>query len=91
MGVVAEAFTPYTATQHLLGTIDVVFPDVRGPRRRASMSTYLHATHVFAASKELLTVLGTYVDDVVLVDGQWRIVERFLQFTSFETSTRTLP
>ena len=91
LGVVVEAFKPYTATQHLLGTIDVVFPVSRGRLREASMSTYLHATHVSAASSELLTVLGTYFDQVRLVDGGWRIVNRFLQFTSFETAPRTLP
>ena len=91
LAVVVEAFQPYTATQHLIGTIDVVFPDGRGPRREASMSTYLNATHVLAATEELSTVLGTYFDDVQLIDGSWRIVHRFLQFTSFETSPRTLP
>jgi hypothetical protein len=91
LGVVVDAFQPYTATQHLLGTIDVVFPAGRRRRRDASMSTYLHATHVLAASKELLTVLGTYLDRVELIDREWRIVDRFLQFTSFETTARTLP
>jgi hypothetical protein len=91
LGVVAQAFEPYTATQHLLGTIDVVFPAGPGRRRQASMSTYLNATHVLAATKELSTVLGTYFDQVELIDRNWRIVDRFLQFTSFETSPRTLP
>jgi hypothetical protein len=46
---------------------------------------------VLAATKELSTVLGTYFDQVELIDRNWRIVDRFLQFTSFETSPRTLP
>jgi len=91
LGVVADAFVPYTATQHLLGTINVEFPDQPGRRRQASMSSYLHATHVFEATPELLKVLGTYFDDVAVVDGEWRIVARFLQFLSFETVPRTLP
>ncbi len=88
--VVVKAFEPYSATQHLLGTINVEFDD-RG--RSATMSTYLHATHVLKApSTDLLTVLGTYYDTVEQQRRSgWRIVKRFLQFTSFETSQRTLP
>ncbi len=92
-GIVRDAFVPYSATQHLLGTIDVeVGPEV-GPdqRRKGRMSTYLQATHVLADTPELLEVLGTYLDEVVLTDFGWRIARRFLQFTSFETVPRTLP
>lgn len=88
--VVENAFQPYSATQHLLGTIDIEIDNRRGP---ASMSTYLQATHVFTApSKDLLTVLGTYYDTVERQRrGGWLIVKRFLQFTSFETSQRSAP
>jgi hypothetical protein len=93
--VVAGAFVPYQATQHLLGTINVeIGRDGAGNRTkksRASMSTYLTATHVFRANKDLLIVLGTYYDDVERTRGGWRIVNRFLQFTSFETRQRTAP
>ena len=88
--VVENAFQPYSATQHLLGTINVDFGQRGGG---ATMSTYLHATHVFKApSMDLLTVLGTYIDTVEQQRRTgWRIVKRFLQFTSFETSQRTAP
>lgn len=88
--VVVTAFQPYSATQHLLGTINVDFGGRHGP---VTMSTYLHATHVFKApSKDLLTVLGVYIDTVEQQRRTgWRIVNRFLQFISFETSQRTLP
>lgn len=87
--VVEKAFQPYSATQHLLGTINVDFDQLRGS---AMMTTYLHATHVVTANKDLLTVLGTYYDTVEQQRRVgWRIVKRFLQFTSFETSQRSLP
>jgi hypothetical protein len=67
----------------------VQFTDRR--RRQATMTSYLTATHVLIATPTLSTVLGTYIDDVAKVRGSWRITKRFLQFTSFETSTRTAP
>lgn len=87
---VSDAFIPYSATQHLLGTINVEFdPNRKGV---AQMTTYLHATHVYAAKLELLTVLGTYIDTVERIRRVgWRITNRFLQFTSFETSPRLAP
>jgi hypothetical protein len=88
--VVENAFQPYSATQHLLGTINVVFDNRRG--NSATMTTYLHATHVFKApDMSLLTVLGTYYDTVQQSRRAWRIVNRFLLFKSFETSKRTAP
>lgn len=88
--VVIGAFTSYTATQHLLGTINVVFD--ADQRNRAQMTSYLQATHVLADAPELLIVSGTYIDTVERQrNREWRITERFLQFLSFSTTPRTLP
>lgn len=93
--VVAGAFVPYTATQHHLGTINVEIgrdgAGNRTKRSQASMSSYLIATHVFRANKDILVVLGTYYDDVVRTRDGWKIAARFLQFTSFETRQRSAP
>ncbi len=78
----------YDRTQHLVGTIDVRF--AQGSHRaegaagqtQATMSTYLHATHHVTDSGALDIVLGTYVDDVVQVSGQWRIARRVLSVTA---------
>lgn len=88
--VVIEAFRPYTATQHLLGTINIVHDPTTA--NVARMTTYLHATHVFRENLDLLIVLGTYNDVVAwLPKVGWRITERFLQFTSFSTTQRSAP
>ncbi|WP_420453200.1 nuclear transport factor 2 family protein [Ilumatobacter sp.] len=86
---VIAAFAPFTATQHLLGTIDV---SLGGNRNQpAAMTSYLQATHVYRDTPELLTVLGTYVDRVERTRDGWRIADRFLRFLSFSTIERTLP
>ena len=87
--VVVGAFEPYLATQHLLGTIAITLGSNR--RAPARMTTYLQATHVLRDSPELLTVLGTYVDRVERRSGGWQITDRFLRFTAFSTTPRTLP
>lgn len=86
--VVIGAFQAYSATQHLLGTINVT---VDQNRQAARMTSYLEATHVLKNSLELLIVKGTYIDTVERSQGQWVIVERFLQFLSYNTVARTLP
>ena len=86
-GVVANAFVPYQATQHLLGTIDA---EVTGART-ATISSYLQATHVFEANQDLLIVLGIYEDQAVRTPKGWRIADRFLTFLTFETRQRTAP
>lgn len=86
--VVIGAFQAYSATQHLLGTINV---EVERGRKLGRMSSYLEATHVLNDSQELLIVKGTYFDTVERSRGQWIITERFLQFFSYNTVPRTLP
>jgi hypothetical protein len=52
---------------------------VPGGAKRASMTSYLQATHVFKSpTTELLVCLGTYHDDVVRCPEGWRIARRFL-------------
>lgn len=64
----------YDRTQHLIGTVNVV----PGGGDRASMSSYLHATHHVADNSALSIVLGTYDDIVVRERGEWRIARRTL-------------
>jgi ketosteroid isomerase-like protein len=61
--------------QHLLGSFDI---RVNGD---AAVSTcYLHATQVTQDEAEApLVTMGTYRDRLARIDGQWRIVERWLE------------
>ncbi len=61
-------------TQHLIGSVNVLL----GAGNRATMSSYLHATHHVADNSALSIVLGTYDDAVVRVRGDWRIAKRTL-------------
>jgi hypothetical protein len=83
---VETALTPFSATQHLLGTINVILGSGNNPSA-ATMTTYLHATHEFAPGGNILVVLGTYFDDVVRLKEGWRISKRTLVFTSVELRT----
>ena len=67
----------YTVTQHLLGTIDI---EVKG--ETATMSTYLHATHVLP-NGSIDVANGTYVDEVVKTPDGWRIRSRTLTLITF--------
>jgi hypothetical protein len=78
----------YDRTQHLVGTIDVRLPGQGSPPGRATMSTYLHATHHVADGSALSIVLGTYEDEVVQAQGSWRIARRVLHVL---TTWRTVP
>ncbi len=66
----------YTATQHLMGTVDV---HVRG--NKAKMSSYLQASH-FLADGSVDVAKGTYEDEVVWEHGQWKIRRRTLKLLS---------
>jgi hypothetical protein len=78
----------YDRTQHLVGTIDVRLPGDADPPGRATMSTYLHATHHIADGSALSIVLGTYEDEVVQAQGAWRIARRVLHVL---TTWRAVP
>lgn len=67
----------YTATQHLLGTINI---DVNGDSAR--MTSYLHATHK-RSETSIDVANGTYEDEVVRQNGQWRIQRRVLKLITF--------
>ena len=81
----------YTVTQHLLGTIDV---EVTG--ETATMSTYLHATHVLPDGS-IDVANGTYADEVVKTPDGWRVRSRtltlitFLNLASPAASSKLLP
>ena len=68
----------YDRTQHLMGTVDVTFPN--GPHHddEAHVSSYLHATHHKQDGSAVVIVLGTYIDHVVGNHGSWRIDKRTL-------------
>ena len=82
---VTAALSGYTATQHLIGTIDVTFNNGGdSPPRSATMSTYLCATHERTPGGEIYVVLGTYSDELVRTPAGWRIARRTLTVTSTE-------
>ncbi|MDI3281892.1 nuclear transport factor 2 family protein [Polyangium sp. 15x6] len=68
----------YTSTQHLMGSIsiDVIDDD------DATMTSYLHATHVLADGT-IDVANGTYEDEVVRVNGAWKIKKRTLKLITF--------
>ena len=75
----------YTSTQHLLGTISIELQD-----KSATMSTYLHATHVLPnGSMDIAN--GTYEDTVVQTEEGWRIQSRRLTLITFLNLAPTAP
>lgn len=67
----------YTATQHHMGNVEV---QVGG--NQATMSSYLHATHV-VENGTIDVANGTYADEVVKQNGQWKIKRRVLKLITF--------
>ena len=67
----------YVATQHLMGNIDV---HVNG--NTATISTYLHATHVLPDGT-IDVANGTYEDVAVRKNGVWQIKNRTLKIIDF--------
>ncbi|WP_414562895.1 nuclear transport factor 2 family protein [Anabaena sp. CCY 9613] len=67
----------YQATQHLIGTINI---SVQG--NQATMSSYLHATHK-RSETSIDVANGTYEDELVKVNGQWKIQRRTLKLNNF--------
>ena len=75
----------YTSTQHLIGTISIEVQD-----KNATMSTYLHATHVLPnGSMDIAN--GTYEDSVVQTEEGWRIQSRRLTLITFLNLAPTAP
>ena len=75
----------YTSTQHLLGTISIEVQD-----KSATMSTYLHATHVLPnGSMDIAN--GTYEDTVVKTEEGWRIQSCKLTLITFLNLAPTAP
>ena len=75
----------YTSTQHLIGTISIEVQD-----KSATMSTYLHATHVLPnGSMDIAN--GTYEDTVVQTEEGWRIQSRKLTLITFLNLAPTAP
>jgi len=67
----------YTVTQHLVGTINI---QVDG--KNATMTSYLHATHVLPDGT-MDVANGTYEDEVVRRNGVWKIKTRTLKLITF--------
>ena len=75
----------YTSTQHLIGNISIEVQD-----KSATMSTYLHATHVLPnGSMDIAN--GTYEDTVVKTEAGWRIQSRKLTLITFLNLAPTAP
>ena len=74
----------YTATQHLIGTTNVNIDHTAGktPRMAASMTSYLHATHLLPDGS-INVANGTYEDEVVKTGTGWRIRKRTLRLITF--------
>ncbi|MFN6460466.1 MAG: nuclear transport factor 2 family protein [Nostoc sp. DedVER02] len=67
----------YTATQHLMGTINISIEN-----NKAVMTSYLHATHK-RSETSIDVANGTYEDQVVNVNGNWKIRKRTLKLIDF--------
>ncbi len=67
----------YTATQHLMGTINISFEN-----GKVTMSSYLHATHK-RSETSIDVANGTYEDEVVNIGGRWKISKRTLKLIDF--------
>ncbi|MBD2449154.1 nuclear transport factor 2 family protein [Nostoc sp. FACHB-152] len=67
----------YQATQHLIGTVNISVQN-----NKASMSSYLHATHKLSDTS-IDVANGTYVDEVVNKQGSWKISRRTLTLIDF--------
>ncbi len=78
---VSDTFTAngYTATQHLMGSIDI---HVDGNGVHGTMTSYLHATHTLADGT-IDVANGTYEDEVVRQNGVWKIKTRTLKLIDF--------
>ncbi|MDZ8085208.1 MAG: nuclear transport factor 2 family protein [Nostoc sp. DedQUE12b] len=67
----------YTATQHLMGTINISVQN-----NQARMTSYLHATHK-RSETSIDVANGTYEDKVVNRNGRWKIRNRTLKLIDF--------
>lgn len=67
----------YTATQHLMGTINISVQS-----NQATMTSYLHATHK-RSETSIDVANGTYEDKVVNINGRWKIRNRTLKLIDF--------
>ncbi|QLE50764.1 nuclear transport factor 2 family protein [Nostoc sp. C057] len=67
----------YTATQHLMGTINISIEN-----NKAVMTSYLHATHK-RSETSIDVANGTYEDQVVNINGRWKIRKRTLKLIDF--------
>jgi hypothetical protein len=74
----------YTATQHLIGTINISIDHTTGKTgtMTASMTSYLHATHLLP-NGSINVANGTYEDEVVKTEAGWRIRKRTLKLITF--------
>ncbi len=67
----------YQATQHLMGTINISVEN-----NKATMTSYLHATHK-RSETSIDVANGTYEDQVVKINGRWKIRNRTLKLIDF--------
>ncbi len=67
----------YQATQHLIGTINISVQN-----NQATMTSYLHATHK-RSETSIDVANGTYEDQVVKINGRWKIRNRTLKLIDF--------
>lgn len=72
------ALSRLDASQHLVGSVHVIANGTTG-----QATSYFHSQHVRAdaVGGPLFVIGGTYRDEVVLVDGEWRIAHRRQEYT----------
>jgi hypothetical protein len=67
----------YTATQHLVGNVEAHVIGNHG-----TMTSYVHATHVLPDGS-IAVANGTFEDEVVRQQGQWRISRHTVKLITF--------
>ncbi len=92
---VASALSPFSATQHMLGTqlVDIdEMPDAEGCGGGGRMQSYLNALHELGAGGNIIIFRGTYFDKVRYTpEVGWQIYDMNLVLASLETREHTPP
>jgi hypothetical protein len=81
---VRDATAGSIASQHLIGSVDIVGGDGRGRSKTAEIKAYVQATSLFRETAEVQRILATYFDEAERRSGEWRITRSFSQLLSIE-------
>jgi hypothetical protein len=78
------------ASQHLIGTIEIVEGERNGRHKTADVTAYVQATSLMRATAEVQRVLATYYDVAERRAGQWKMSRSFAQYVSVEAPAARL-